>query len=59
MGRRPNRAAMKIVGADIFTGMDARSVILSRRSACDGVSKDLAPPIFWRRDSSGSCLLLL
>jgi hypothetical protein len=30
MGRRPNRAAMKLVGADIFTSMDAGSVILSR-----------------------------
>jgi putative endonuclease len=32
------------------------SVILSRRSECDGVSKDLAPPIFRRRDSSGDAV---
>jgi hypothetical protein len=29
------------------------SVILSRRSGCDGVSKDLAPQILLRRDVPG------
>jgi hypothetical protein len=58
MGLRPKGARIKIVGADIFTSVDARSVtamkvviarsagapsvILSRRSECDGVSKSLS-----------------
>jgi hypothetical protein len=44
----------EIDGADIFARMDAHSVILSRPTEGEGVSKNLAPPIFWRRDLSGS-----